>query len=822
MMQSPNVNNQQDSLDLKHYFSKLVGYWQLFVVTIAIGFLVAKFVNGYQEKVYSLSTVISVKKESNSLFSTGTNLTFNWGGASHLIETTKVILNSRTHNEKVVSALQYYTDYLVDGQYRLLDVYGSTPFKIHADTSSFQLYETLIKVTLLTDDKVNISFNLEEDIEYKIVRYADNHIKPLQFDSNTFSQNYTIDQEIISPYFSFKLSPVKEINWNVGSYYYIRFKSFQETVSNYRKMKISEITNGASLLEIKLQGHNKNRIAEYLNTSVRIFEEEKIAQKTLFARKTQEYINNLFEQESKNLNAIEEDLGNYKIKNSIYDLSLEGQNLFEATVILDKENRKIKDGLTYLENLKKYLTKNNEYSGEVPVPAVITIDDSKIPAAINELIVKSSLKESLKDIVKESHPQIQRINQEIGLIKSNLLENITSLRSNYKKLLEQNKERLRDYNKKLKNLPAKEQGLISFERNYKYSEANYNFLKQKSFEAGTAIQASVSDVKVIDTAIALNQKPIYPKPMFNYLVALMLGTILPLFYIIIAELLDNKVKSIEDVEKRYSIPILGAVGRNLATNNLAVYEKPKSMVAESFRALRSNIQFLFKTETSKRSKTLLVTSSVSGEGKTMVSINMATVFAMGGKKTILVGLDLRKPRIYDDFELTNEIGAVNYFIAQNTLDDIVIKTHVENLDVILSGPIPPNPSELLLSDRCTEMIETLKKQYDYIIIDSPPVALVSDSLELFKFSDAILYIIRQNYSELGMMKMIDEKYKNKEVANISYVINDYSINSRYGYGYEDSYGYGRYGYGYHENEKKKRGFIYKFIRFFIPKKRRNS
>lgn len=325
------------------------------------------------------------------------------------------------------------------------------------------------------------------------------------------------------------------------------------------------------------------------------------------------------------------------------------------------------------------------------------------------------------------------------------------------------------YNERFRTLPKKEQELIKFERDFASSESNYSYLKQKSYEAGTAIEASISDVKIIETAMDLGQGPIYPKPTFNYLVAIMLAIIFPLFYIIIKELLDNKIHTVEEIENHYKIPVLGVVGRNHGYNNLAVFEKPKSTIAESFRALRSNIQFLFNRDTTKRAKTLILTSSVSGEGKTMISINMATAFSLGSKKTILVGLDLRKPKIYDDFDILNDEGAVNYLIGQRQLEEVIIKTKIPNLDLILSGPIPPNPSELLLSEACDKMIEKLKDNYDYIVIDTPPVGLVSDALELFKYSDAICYVVRQNYTEKGMMKMIDDKYVAKEVSNISYI-----------------------------------------------------
>ena len=199
----------------------------------------------------------------------------------------------------------------------------------------------------------------------------------------------------------------------------------------------------------------------------------------------------------------------------------------------------------------------------------------------------------------------------------------------------------------------------------------------------------------------------------------------------------------------------------------------------------------------------------------MISINMASVFALSGKKTVLIGLDLRKPKIYEDFDLSNDSGVVNHLINQKTLDETIISSKIPNLDIILSGPVPPKPSEILLNDTTNKMFKSLKERYDYIIIDTHPVGIVSDGLELFKYADAIIYVVRQNYSEKGMMKMIDDKYKNKEVTNISYVLNDFFVDNNYGYGY--GYGYGKYSNGYHENEKNKNLFS-KIIRFMKLKK----
>ncbi|MCH3882526.1 GumC family protein [Tenacibaculum aquimarinum] len=793
------------NIDLTSYFFKVLSYWKWFLLTTIIAFAIAKYKNDRKIRGYSLDTVVSIKEESNPLFSTGTSLTFNWGGASDLLETIKVILRSRTHNEKVVSRLQFYTQYLVQGEYRLDDAYGKTPFKIKVDTEKPQLYNTLIKVKMLANNKVELSVDYGENFNrVSLINYKKDSVSYFTPTARNYSEEFTLGDKIEKEHLNFTILPSK--SGGSSDEYFVQFGSFNGVVGGYRNVNVTDVAKGSSLIRLALSGPNKNRLADYLNTSVNVLSEDKQNQKIAYAVKTKEYIDTLFIAESKSLKDIERELGKYKQQNNIYDLSAEGSKIFEETTTLEREIRGVNDNVTYLNELESYIKSHSTYNSEaIPVPASVEVSDAKITSEIADLIQKSTLRENLRSTVTANHPQVIGLEKEIATSRRVLLENIVTVRGSMQSKLRTNRNRLQTFSGKLRQLPKKEQGLIKFQRNYEISEANYNYLKQKSYEAGTAIAANVSDVKVIDSAKDLGQGPVYPNTQFNYVLALMLGTMLPLFFIILKEVLDNKIHTVEEIQNNYDIPVLGVVGKNMLDTDLAVFTKPKSTVAESFRALRSNIQFLFRnnTESDSSSKTLVLTSSISGEGKTMISINMATVFALSGKKTVLVGLDLRKPKIFGDFGLSNDFGVVNYLINQKSLDEVTHTTQVPNLDVILSGPIPPNPSELLLSNKADEMMVALKEKYDYVVLDTPPVGLVSDALELFKYSDAVIYVIRQNYSEKGMMKMIDEKYTNKEVKNISYVLNDFSVGSSYGYGY--GYGYGN-GYGYHENDKPKTVF----------------
>ena len=268
----------------------------------------------------------------------------------------------------------------------------------------------------------------------------------------------------------------------------------------------------------------------------------------------------------------------------------------------------------------------------------------------------------------------------------------------------------------------------------------------------------------------------------------------------------------DDIHRLTTVPLIGIVSVNKDESDLTVFDKPKSAMSESFRGIRSSLQFLYKEQEDDGSKVLVLTSSISGEGKTFCSVNIATVFALSQKKTIIVGLDLRKPKLYKVFDKTTEFGVVNYLINQKKIDEIIIPTKVPYLDIIFSGPIPPNPSELILNERLDELIEELKTRYDYIILDTPPVGLVSDAMEISQFADVTLYIVRQNYTKKEMVSFLNNRIKRGELKNASIVLNGFENKAKYG----SSYGY--YGYGNYHEEEAPKGLVEK-TKYLIKNKK---
>ncbi|AMC09939.1 hypothetical protein Lupro_01110 [Lutibacter profundi] len=616
--------------DIKDYIFRIISNWKWFLFTIPIALAIAYYFNISTQKIYGLSTTIVVKEKQNPLFSSGTNIAFNWGGVSDKVESIRKTLISRTHNEKVVNELQFYIDYFKEGRFRKEDVYGKTPFEIKLQPNQYQLLNTLIKIDFIDDKNFTLSVEFRKDINYKLLNYKDETYKEFNFDKQNFSKTFSVGEYINLPFLKAEITVKNKLNTIKNSTYYIQLNSINAATKKYQNIRAKGLT-GTSLVEISLTGPNKNRIVDFLNKTVEVLAKDELEQKTNYAYSTKEFIDAQFKNTSDSLKLIEDNIGKFKQQNAIYDLSAQGVEIFSQTTGLDKIQKKLIDRIEYFENLETYIKANSNYI-KIPAPAIINIEDVSIASMVGKLTELSIKKEKLAKEVTSNHPSLKLLNEEIETARNVLLENISSLKNATNVSLINSKKRLNTYNYQLNKLPKKEQKLLNFQRKYTLTESNYVFLMQKRYEADIAIAATVSDISVLDSAKDTGQGYILPRKSFNYMIALLLGIILPLFVIIAKEVLDSKIYMVEDIERISPIPILGVVGKNEAENNLAVFLRPKSTVAESFRALRSNIQFLFGRELKDKSKTIIVTSSVSGEGKTFVSINLATVFALGGKK----------------------------------------------------------------------------------------------------------------------------------------------------------------------------------------------
>jgi capsular exopolysaccharide synthesis family protein len=810
----------KNSFDFKGFLIKTTSYWKWFLIGLIIAFSIAQQVNVRKQKIYGIETTIAVKEENNPFFTANTSLVFNWGGTSDKVQMISTTLKSRSHNELVVDELQFYIDYFKQTKYFLQDVYGDVPFKITLDKNQDQLLSHFITVKMISSDTYQVTIPFQNSSQ-SVVKYSDNSIKPITVPVKEYIRRFKVGQNVNLPFLHWRLDLDDTADLKLNEDILIRFNSFDETVGRYQGIKVINDEKAGAILKLGMEGTNKNRMVDYLNATVAVLIKRQLDNKNKFAENTINFIDETLVDMEKQLKNSGDDLKVFSKSNSILDIEDKGANFKSQLLELDTRKDEVERKIAYLNQLKDYLKNSVDFS-KLPAPTVAGISEPNISTNVAKLI---DLSIQRSELIYSAKGQIfyERIDNEIGSVKKVLLENASSLRGLLQYDLNSVNGKLNELEAEIKKMPETNQAYLNISRKYDLSNNIYNTFLQKRSEASIVKAANLSDIQFIDPAKDVGGGLLGPKTSVNYVLAFFIGLLIPLVLVFLIFFINNTIQNIGDISNLTQLPLLGIIGVKYSDSNLSVFERPKSALSESFRAIRSSLQFLYKKQSVEGSKTLMLTSSVSGEGKTFCSINIATVFALSEKKTIILGLDLRKPKIFDDFNIQNDIGAVNYLIGQKKLEDVIQHTHIPYLDVITSGPIPPNPSELILGETMKEMMAELKKNYDYIILDTPPVGLVSDALELAQFCDVTLYIVRQNFTKKEMLTLLNNRTKRGELNNISIIFNGYENKAKYGvgygygYGYGYSYGYG-YGSGYHEDEEPNGFFPKLYYRLFKRKK----
>ncbi len=795
------IFENQSTFDFKGFLLKIAGYWKWFLISLAICFFIAYQVNIRKEKIYGLETLISVKEESNPLFTSNTSLTFNWGGVSDEVQTITTTLQSRSHNELVVEKLQYYIDYLVQGEYNLIDAYGAVPFELELDKKKGQLTGALISITFVSESVYELKITFENS-SVPLIHYADASRSTTNVAVGEFKKRFKVGQEVVLPFLNWRLNIKDNPGFYKGNEYFVRFNDFDGTVSNYKGIAVRADDKGGSVLTLSMQGTNKARLVDYLNATVKMLIKRQLDSKNQFATNTIAFIDSTLVSMESQLKETGNELKSFRKDKNIIDVEDGGVKFSDRILKYDVEKDEITRKIAYYNSLRSYLKSSVDYS-KLPAPSVAGIEDPNIVVNVSKLIALSAQRSEMAYAVK-SEKIFKDFDNQMLAVKNVLLENIVTAKQSLQYDLATVNSKIGASESVIKQLPEDQQELIKIKRKYDLSDNIYTTFLQKRSEADIVKAANLSDIHFIDPAKDVGGGLIGPKTSVNYVLALFLGILIPLIVVLIIFFINNSIQNTEELSNLTNIPLIGVIGVNRDKTALAVYNKPKSALSESFRAIRSSLQFLYKKQNVDGAKTLMITSSVSGEGKTYCSINIATVFALSEKKTVIVGLDLRKPKLFEEFNLNNDKGVVNYLINESSVDEITNATEISFLDVILSGPIPPNPAELIISERLGDLMRELKQKYDYIILDTPPVGLVSDALELDQYCDVTLYIVRQNFSKKDMITLLNNRVKRGELKNTSIVLNGFENKAKYGTGYGYGYGYGygnnTYAEGYHEKE----------------------
>ena len=769
----------QSQVNLKFLFNKFfLRHWYLYVYTLTLGMITAYFYNWYSTPIYFSSCTVLVKDDKqkyngNDLFSQLNN--FNTEGG---IETEIGIIRSREMIYKTLEELGYNKSYFLKGEIKTSEIYKDSPIQLVEDTMYSMAPSTSLNVEILDAKKYKISYNHPSGPQIGYYLFGKN--------INTKIGQFKIE----------KTDKFKDEAYSRAAYtkrrIIIRFNSIENlTVIYQTALKVEKVSKLSTILQASIQGPVPAKNEDFLNKLFEFYIAKGIEFKNEYAVNTLQFIDEQVELLTQQIDVNEASVEQFRVKKGITDLSVEASSYLESVKNFDGKISELQVQLSFLDYLQRYVSQGKELSGNIS-PGSILVNDPLLTNLILKMNELENKRKSQLSLAKQENPLLVGLNIEIQNTKAALIENIKSLSNGLRSSLNEAMSQKGQVQGKLRLLPGAQRELQTLMRGSNIKETLYSYLLQKRAETAIILASTTADNRVVDTSRTFF-KPLKPVKSLSYSIAIVLGLLIPGILIYTRDLLNDKIIDRYDLERQTNIPMLGMIGLSASKANLVVTEKPNSHISEAFRSIRTNLQYFNQN---KDQKIIMVTSSISSEGKSFCSLNLAVMLAMSGRRTILVGCDLRKPKITVGFDFVSEIGLSNYLIGLNTEKEVIQNSgSIPNLDIILSGPKPPNPSELIISPRMDELFVFLKANYDNIILDTPPVGLITDATVLSKYTDINIYVVRQGVTRRHHLSFVNKLYNEGKLKNLCIILNAMKANNRsYGYGYEYSYGYG-YGYG---------------------------
>ena len=794
----PILFENDDTFDVKALIDKIIDHWVILLICLILSLLLAFLVNRSTTPVYNVYTsalVIQPQDMNNAvsevlygqdLFGANTNLV----NESYLFKSFSLI-------ERTLRELDLGVSYFTNSGIRNVELYLQSPIKLTIiDGFEFVPYNKLVKVNIIDDEHYVLEFEKEGLITRlkKILHNVEEEVDIFGEKRFRFGEVHQVGGFRIRVDYD-RTKNTEDLNNQV----LVEIHRYQDLMMKYRnEVEIAPLAPDASILEISMKINNKQKGVDYLNTLVNRYIEDELARKNRTASKTISFINAQILMMGDSLNIVENRLEEFKKSNATLTLSSEGNNYLELGQNYDQRRSQLRLQNQYLRDLENHINQDN--IEEMYIPSSIGLNDPGLNKSVQELV---DLQIKVRSVSKGNlnNPIVSSYQQNIEVLKGSVLENIRSLTSTNNYAIGEINRNMGTLNTTLESLPTAEKEFINIQRNYSLSEDLYLFLMQKKAEAGIALASNDIDYRVINVARA-DYSPVRPKPLFNYALALVGGFLVPLGFLFAKDFLNNKITTKDQLLQLSTIPYLGLIAKNRG-QDLIHSGKGMALVGESFRTIRSNLRYILGTDETK-GKCFLLTSSVSAEGKSFCSNNLAYVFSNFGKRVVLVNADMRKEDNYEAFGVDDSSGLSDYLAGFNSKDAIIHRSDIPNLYIIPSGGIPPNPSELLINGQFEKLISALRNDFDYIIVDTPPVGILADGLELMKSCDLSIFVTRQNYTLKQHVIDANLTYQRIGIKNMALLFNDVDI-SKKKYG-----GYGKY-YNNYYNRSAKVGLAEKIL-----------
>lgn len=782
------VEEKEEKTDFKAILFKYAIHWPWFLACTLLCMAGAWIYLCYTPSVYNISASVIIKdNDKNSKASSGMADLEDLGFYSSInnFDNEVEILQSRTLIKKVVEELDLYISYATKSSFHDIELYKSSPVKVWITPEEAQKLPApaRLHLTLQPGNKLNVKLRIGEE-EYN--KQFDKLPALLTTPSGTFS---------FTPKDSTTVQSTQEIMATVSS---------PRSVANaYRgALSIEPTSKSTTIAQISVKSTHTQRGMDFINKLVEVYNRDANDDKNEVATKTAEFIDERIKIINGELGTTEQELETFKRDAGLTDLKSDAQLALSENSEYEKKRAENSTQLRLVQFLAGYAN-NPDHAYEV-LPVNVGLTDTGLAELINRYNEMLLERKRLLRSSQENNPVVVNLDASIRAMRSNVLTTINSVQRGLAITQADLERQAGKYAGRITNAPGQERQLVSISRQQEIKAGLYLMLLQKREENAITLASTANNARMVDEALA-DAIPVSPKGKMIYLVALILGIALPVVVIYIIELLKYKIEGRADVEKITSLPIVGDVPLSEdkgKEESIVVHENQNDLMAETFRNVRTNVLYMMRSD----EKVILVTSTTTGEGKTFIASNLAVSLALLGKKIVIVGLDIRKPSLNKAFNLSHREG-ISQFLANPEHTDLMSLVQVSrintNLSILPGGPIPPNPTELVARESLSQAIDILKKHFDYIILDTAPIGMVTDTLLISRVANASIYVCRADYTHKADYTLINELSEQKKLPNLCTLINGLDMKKKkygyyYGYGkYGKYYGYGKkYGYGY--------------------------
>lgn len=770
-------NNKGDTsseINLIELYENLKNNWKLMVIGLCFALVFAYVYLRYSKDQYQVSSTIFLNDEKTggvvSELAAFEELGMLSSNSKKSIINEIGVLKSLTLMEKVIKNLGINITYYSKGRF--------VNYELYADKVPFH-------VNFVVNDSILLNLNTE----FTITAQSRTRYFLKSGDDDEVVENFLFGENIKRNFGEINITAVNTDDIKIGESLIVKITPLKLVAKNYRgRISIEPQEQTSSLLVVTLTDEVKEKAQDIVNNLTTQYINDGIEYKKMISRNTDNFVNDRILDISVDLSSVDKGVEAFKIRNKLTDIEAESSLVLQSNSEIGKKIVDLNSQIQLINYINEYMSENSDQL----IPSNLGLDDS---SSNSNIIGYNGLLMEKNRILKGSsnlNPSVIILDEQIEKIKQSIVQSLNNLKSALEFSLNEAKKEEYSLNMRRSNAPQQEREFQDIKRKQQIIETLYLYLLQKKEENALSLGIPVPNAKIIDKANG-SELPIFPKPKLIYTIAGLLGLITPLIIITIRSSLDNMVHSSEDVEAVVEAPIIGDIPRINFKKKVIITDRDNSSIAEAFRLVRTNVNFML-TNAKEDAKIIFVTSTLASEGKTFITINLALSMSLLDKKVLLIGADIRKPKIRSYLELKSHKGLTNYLIDKNLNISDIILNHGEskyNIDIISSGEIPPNPSELLLNGRFENVLSYSKEHYDYVFIDTAPVNMVTDTLLLGSKADLFIYIIRAEYLDKRLLKVPQTMYKNNRLPNMAMVIN--AINHK-----DKSYSYS---YGYGANEK---------------------